>query len=310
MTRRRSAPPFWFVLCVAVVLALGCRYVLGSAYWERQGDGHEPQIQQAFFAFLLMIAGVIWKGLEVAAKVTLTALSWSVKALWWFATTTANGLKFVGQQLLTGLKKSWQFLRLTYDRVLKPAVLKFWRYFNKFRKWLDDTFGPVLRFLKRVRDSILCFYKTWVRPWLDLIDVTRRILRVLASMGLAWARALDKRLGELEERIDRPFRLVVGKLNEVIGIVNRVITLNGLIQRVALLQSLGRDMRYAWRMAIHWREADTSTDEMKRVRKRLNDRTLAEQAADTAAGFRDGGGRYHAVIAEQEAQWRIYFRGQ
>jgi hypothetical protein len=248
--------------------------------------------------------------LQVAAKVTLTALSWSVKALWWFATTTANGLKFVGRELLLGLRKAWEFFRLTYDRVIKPAFLKIRDWYRSFRTWLEATVGPVLAWVKAIRDNLLLFYNTWIRPWLDLIDVTRRILRVFAALGLDWARKLDARLGQIAELIDRPFRLIIGKLNEAIGIINRVITADGLFQRIAMLGSLARDMRYAWRLAVDWRHEDMTAEHYERIRKGTDTRTDADVRRDLAAAVRDGGGPYRALISEQVISWRKRFAGR
>jgi hypothetical protein len=247
MRARRSPPPFWFTLGVAVAIAIVLRLV-DQAYGVRDAaPGHAPPVSMAFFGFLIALIGAIWNGLQVAGRVTLEVLAWSVKALWLFATTTANGLKALGVLAAQGLKKVWDFFGSVFERVIKPAWLKFWRWFDKFRKWLDDTFGPVLKWLQQVRKTLLDFWKTYVRPWLDLIDVTRRALRVLSSLGLGWARRLDAYLGRLEDKIQRPFMLLLAKVNEVINIVNRIVTIDGLLQRVALVRSLARDYEYAWR---------------------------------------------------------------
>lgn len=246
MRGHRSPPPLWFLLCVAVVTAWVFRCYASSGGWGAGGDGHALQVQQAFFGFLLGLASIIFRGLEVAGKVALTILQWSVKALWLFATATANGLKALGLLLRDGLWKAWDFLRATYDHVLKPVWSKFWRWFDKFRRWLDDTFGPVLHWLRRLRDTLIRFWATYVRPILDIIDATRRVLRVLSSLGLHWAAALDAKLASLEEKIEAPFRALLQKVNEIINIVNRVVTLDGLVQRVALIRSLVRDYQFAW----------------------------------------------------------------
>jgi hypothetical protein len=198
------------------------------------------------FAFILTVGELIWKGLQVAARVTLEVLKWTVAHLSLVVTKLVNGLKTIGTKLLVGLQKTWRFFEHTYERVLKPAWTKFWRWFDKFRRWLDKTFGPTLAWLRRLRDNLLRFWARFVRPWLDLIDVTRKVLRVLASLGLNWARELDRRLADIEARIQRPFTLLLAKVNEVINIVNRVVTLDGLLQRVALVRSLARDYKYAW----------------------------------------------------------------
>jgi hypothetical protein len=308
MFPRKNPPPFWFELCVAVAIGCLLRRWSGELLSSGPAGGHAPDTQVAFWFFLVAIAEAIWKGLEVAGKVTLTALSWSVKALWWFATTTANGLKIVGQGLLVGLKKTWEFFRLTYDKVIKPGLLKLWSWFKKFKQWLDDTFGPVLRFLKSVRDNLLCFYKTWIRPWLDLIDVTRKMLRIFSSLGLKWASALDKKLGELETAIERPFRLVLAKLNEVITIVNRIVTIDGLIQRVALVGSLQRDYQFAWRAMVNPWHRLLSDDDRKIGEQGKDPATVAAVAKSTRAYMLDRSGPDAALLDEMRAQWRIYLR--
>lgn len=306
MTPPRPAPPCWFVLLVTVAVALACRWLDSGISGGALGDGHEPPIQLAFWGFITVIAGAIFKGLQVAAKVTLAALSWSVKALWWFATTTANGLKVVGQALLVAAKKSWEFFRLTYDKVLKPAVLKFWRWFDKLRRWLDDTFAPVLKFLKDVKDAVLDFYKTFVRPWLDLIDIARRALRVLSSLGLGWARRLDAKLAALQEGIDRPFRLVLREINKIINVVNRIVTADGLFQRLTLIRSIGRDFEQVW-SAITTPYAKPPTEqERKQTRDIVNKRTIAHATADFPDAVLNRGGPHRALIREMEIQWRIY----
>jgi hypothetical protein len=308
MRARRSPPPFWFTLGVAVAIAIVLRLV-DQAYGVRDAaPGHAPPVSIAFFGFLIALIGAIWNGLQVAGRVTLEVLAWSVKALWLFATTTANGLKALGVLAAQGLKKVWDFFGSVFERVIKPAWLKFWRWFDKFRKWLDDTFGPVLKWLQQVRKTLLDFWKTYVRPWLDLIDVTRRALRVLSSLGLGWARRLDAYLGRLEDKIQRPFMLLLAKINEVINIVNRIVTIDGLLQRVALIRSLERDYLYAWRAAVNpWRR-DYTADDQKTVTDALKPKPFAQIVSETRTYMLDGTGPRAAIFDEQLAQWRIYLR--
>jgi len=240
----RRAPPLWFLILLAVVEAAVWQLAGGESLTGAPGGGHGPATHQAFLGFLLLVGSLIWKGLEIAGKVTLEVLRWMVINLSLVVTKIGNGLKVMGIDLLTGFRKAWDFLKVTYENVLKPAWEKFWRWFDKLRKWLDTTFGPILKWLRRLRDTLLDFWQRYVRPWLDLIDVTRRFLRVLNSLGLKWAGALDAKLGELEDKIERPFRSLLAKVNEIIDIVNRVITLDGMLQRITLLRSTARDMRF------------------------------------------------------------------
>jgi hypothetical protein len=243
---RRSAPPLWFLLCVAVALALALRLALGAQAGAGVDGARAPEPLQAWFAFVVLIAQWIYRGVEVAARVTLSAVALGVKALWYALRLSVNALKTFGHGLLVGVRKAWDFFQFTYDHVIKPFIAKVWRWLERAKAWLDDTFRPVFEFLHAVRDNLLAFYNTFVRPWLDLIDITRRVLRIAGSLGLSWARELDRRLGELQDLIERPFRYLLAKVNEIVNIVNRIVTADGLFQRLVFLKTLKRDYKQAW----------------------------------------------------------------
>jgi hypothetical protein len=309
MRPRSSAPPLWFFVCVAVALAWLCRYSFAGFTDIGPAGGHAPERHYAFWTLFIGVVEWLWRGVQAAGRVTLEILKWMVINLSAVVAKLGNSLKEVGSALLTAGRATWKFFELTYERVLKPAWLKFWRWFDKTRTWLDHTFGPTLRWLRRLRDNLLKFWKTYVRPWLDIIDATRRVLRVLSSLGLRWAAALDKRLGDLEARIERPFRLLLAKVNEVINLVNRVITLDGLFQRVALIRSLERDYVYAWRTAMNpWQKPLTAEDQRRHDEGRTT-KTVTDVAADTQEYMRDGTGPSAAVLDEMALIWKRYLEG-
>jgi hypothetical protein len=273
-------PPWalWATLAVVVALRVWAPAVLGAGH---PGDG-PPPLQLAWLSWVVVIAGWIKTSAEVISKLTLIALRWAVANLTLVVARLGNGLKALGHLLLVGVKDTWGFFRATYEDVIKPSLAKLWRWYKRFVKWLDDTFGPLLKHLRDLRDSLLKFWKTYVQPWLDLIDVTRRILQIFGAMGLDWAKTLDRKLAQLEAAIEKPFRLVLAKLNEVIDIVNRVITLDGLVQRVALIKSLARDYQYAWRAIVqpYAKTADASV--VDELRKGMLKTTPVTIAADYA----------------------------
>src|SRR4051812_24391828 len=117
---RRTSPPLWFSICVAVALALLARLVAGSGAGAAWDGGHAPATQQAFLGLVIFVIGVIWKGLEAAARVTLAAVAYSVKLLWLFASKTGNALIDLGHGVLTGLRAAWRFFELSYEKVIKP----------------------------------------------------------------------------------------------------------------------------------------------------------------------------------------------
>jgi hypothetical protein len=182
---RRTPPPLWFSICVAVALAWLCRYSLAGSADAALAGGHQPHVQQAFWPIVFAIVSAIWRGLEVAGRVTLAAVAYSVKLLWLFASKAANGVIAVGNALLKGLRVAWQFFELSYEKVIKPAFTKFWRWFDKFRKWLDDTFGPDLKYLRRAAPA--------PTQLLEVVDPP--VARFYRRHAARAARALIARLG-------------------------------------------------------------------------------------------------------------------
>jgi hypothetical protein len=295
---RLTRAPLWFQLAVAVALALAIRAM--DAWLAPSGAGGDggPGVQLAFWPLVALVASAIWKGLEIAGKVTLAALKWSVLQLWAFARQIYSAAIGVGKELVKGLRRAWDFLEDTYNRVIKPAWQHFWKWFERARKWLEDVLRPVFKWLERVRKWITDFYAKYVRPILDTIDAARRVLRVLSSLGLDWAKRLDGWLAELQRRIDAPFQFLVGKINEIINLVNRIVTADGLFQRIALIRSLERDLRYV--NALWWSSQSTplSAAEIDRRLTPLKPVTAEQTAVELEALIFQQVGR-HAGLAEE-----------
>jgi hypothetical protein len=255
-----------------------------------------------FVAIGGFIAGLFQGGIDAIV----TFLAWAVAALQAGAVLLWNGLKAAVELTRVGFIKAWDFLKPLYTDVLKPAWEKFWTWFDKLRTWLNNTFGPLLKWLRDLRAELLKFWATYVRPWLDLIDVTRRILSTLASLGLAWAKKLDQELGALEQAIEAPFRYVLGKLNEIINVVNLVVTADGLFQRVALIRSLARDYQYAWK-AVTQPYIDAAPSTAPGDTSSLDSpKTLPAIVADTVAYLQGDDSTIASQVDEAAAQFAIY----
>jgi hypothetical protein len=260
------------------------------------------------WGFLVGVVGSLLGFFNTAIDAVVASLVWAVGALQAGAILLWNGIKGALDLARVGFVKVWDFLKPLYDDILKPAWETFWRWFDKLRTWLNNTFGPLLKWLIKLRAELLNFWKTYIRPWLDLIDVTRKILRTLASLGLTWARALDQRLGAIEDAIEAPFRFVLGKLNEIIGIVNNVITLDGLIQRVSLLRSVVRDYQYVWRAIVNPFVSSSGTPDEQHTRAALATIPAEQVSANLQQYLADGSGPIAPAADEWAAQLGIYLR--
>jgi len=251
-----------------------------------------------------------WAGLQAVGQASLYILTIFVNSLAIIVRGIANGLLTFGKVLQRGLLEAWHFFRTTYDRILKPAWLKFWRVVDWARDTLDDFFRPIFKFLRHLRDELLKFYDKWVRPILDTIGIARKVLSVFRALGIEWAKKLDAKLASLEEAIDRPFRALLGKLNEVINFVNRIATADGLFQRLALVRSIERDIRYVSRAFVNWRSKPLIVADYEERRKLANAHPLAVVRRDTTEALQTGSGRYGPLIDEMGAQWRLYLEGR
>jgi hypothetical protein len=188
LPQRRA--PFWFECLVVLALAVAVRQVdtLHALVVGHGRDAGHPQ--QAFWFFIGLIVSAIWKGLEVAGRVTLTVLSYSVTALWRFANFVAKGVHEIADFSWTALRKGWDLLKWTYTSVLKPAWLKVWRFIDRTERWLEHLFSPVIGFLRWLRDWVLDIYTKFVRPVLDIIEADApRAARAVVARRRLGARA-------------------------------------------------------------------------------------------------------------------------
>jgi hypothetical protein len=180
-----------------------------------------------------------WLGTAAAAVASYLAV-----VVQWLAVHLAIFIKATG----VVFAKAWDGLKIVYADVLKPALKWFDTNIRRLYQWLHETFAPVFKWLNRVREELLKYYKQYVRPVLDTIDMVRAGLRVLGDLGLDWARELDRRLGQWESIITQNFARVLATVNGVIDALNGVLTKDGLFQRVPILRTLDRDAGYWVRM--------------------------------------------------------------
>lgn len=195
-------------------------------------------------------------------------------------------------------------LRRFWARVLLPLLRRLEGWADRIQKWLRSTFGPIIEALLWLRRKIFEIYDRWLRPIFDTIDVIRRVLSVLSFLHLDVARKLDAKLAALEERLRRPLELVIRKVNEAIDIVDRVITLDGLFQRLALLRSIERDIG---RIGAIWHAAQSRplTDEERRTDASAPGLKPPEQSvSDLRAYLRTGDGPNSRWAGEWTAELR------
>lgn len=277
MTRRRALA-WWQVLACWAACAL-------LVWLDRAGGPlalrHTAPISEAaVFGFIVQGIALIggWLGTAAAA-----VASYLAAVVQWLAIHLAIFIQATGAVFA----KAWDALKIVYSDVLKPAVQWFDTNIKRLYGWLRDTFRPVFDFLNRVRGELLDAYKHFVRPVLDIIDYTRAGLRILGDLGVDWARALDARLGQYESLISENFRRILSYVNEAIDVLNSIVTVDRLFQRLPFLRTLMRDTRFVWRVMVNARARPTTGDDTYWVERATVIRTVPEVTADMQA-FLDG----------------------
>jgi hypothetical protein len=133
----------------------------------------------------------------------------------------------------------------TFATYVKDHAVAFAKWaFDKLKKleqYLKDKFGPILHYLKVLKDHINDIYKRFIRPIIDTIEFIRQLNRVLNVFHIHVFDKLDATLQQLERRLEAPFEWVQQHITELMNLVDRVMTVDGLFQRLTLLRSLVRD---------------------------------------------------------------------
>lgn len=271
------------------------------------------------FGLLLGLVSGIWDAFEGGVAAAVAALWGIVTAIG--ATLAALGVtlwKVIGQvwgfirpawdsvikPLVEDVGKAvWSTLKSLYDDILKPAWEKFNSLVNRLHGWLQTKFAPILKWLTTARAYVQRLYDTFVRPVVDLIDAAKQGLNILASLGVGWAKQLEQDLSELEAKIEAPFDYVMGKLNELINWVNRIVDLDGLFQRLVLLRSLVRDVENQLRILHNTRLSSLSPADVQNNHDAQQGKKYAQMQQDVADAVTTGGGALGPVTDEIALEW-------
>lgn len=172
---------------------------------------------------------------------------------------------------------------------------------------LDRVFGPIIDFLYTLRAHLLKFYNKVLKPIIDTIEMIRSFLRVLSFFGFDWAKKLDGKLAELEQYILAPYEFLVSKLNEALNWINRIVTLDGFLQRVMLLNSLIRDVAYTNNLWWNSNNRPLSPAKRGQYNSPIGRKTVPQALSEARAYVDNGGGPDAGRIDEAWNDLRLRF---
>lgn len=123
-------------------------------------------------------------------------------------------------------------------KILGPLINGIATLIGRTSAQLRRILGPVLSWIDRINTFVRRIYDVWLRPILRVIDAFRKVLRILELFHVKWAKQLDDSLGALERKLTAPILKITEALNEARDWIDRIVTLNGALQRVALIKGL------------------------------------------------------------------------
>ena len=272
------------------------------------GGGADVPIVHADFgatAFISIIASLVstlfgwFRGTtDSATKYALEGVRGDIKGIGETLTKKILELAVEVAGLLGGVRR-------LIAKVFGPLYTMLRNLVNKVRNILTKIFGPILDFLDEVRKHIRDFYTYIVRPILDVIAITRAFLGVLAHFDVEWAKKIDAKLAELEGYIALPFEWLTQQLNRIENAIDRILTFDGLFQRVTLLASLMRDGAGVANIVWKTSHQPLSGSKLATYQTGFSRRPVSDALADAEAYFVAGAGPDRNRINEHVADLRL-----
>lgn len=201
--------------------------------------------------------------------------------------------------------KVWNHFEAFYGRVLKPFVSWAWTQITRIHNWAVKTFGPLIKNLELLRAWILRVYDRWFKPIFATIDALRATLRVLETFHVPFAAAIDRKLADLEARLLEPINEAMARINQVINWVDRIVTFDGLFQRLTLIESQWRYVGDTWAVLLKHQPAGVSAEQNAALHA-LKVRPVDPKRLTAAlvVHYRAGAGELQPAIDELVPVWR------
>lgn len=151
-----------------------------------------------------------------------------------------NALQFIASIFVTVFKNIGAFFQHLWNGFFKGIFQSIIKAIVKAHDFLEAHLRPIINFLKRVQQIVQRFYRTYVRPFLQMLDHVRKVLSIFRALGFKWAAALDSKISEIEGKVRGAFLAVNAVLNSAIDLLNLIADPTKLLRRPTLLLSFRR----------------------------------------------------------------------
>lgn len=252
--------------------------------------------------FLLSILQYIWSVLVGLINFLNRVLNAIVDQLVAMAKTIAQGVVQLGKFFT----RIWSLLRRFWTDVLKPILVKVGKLIEALKHLLERIFKPIIDIITKVRGWLQKIYNNFVKPILDIIDAFRLFLRGLGALGVDWAKDLDQKLGELETKLTAPLLTAIKYLNQLASLVDRIMTLDGLFQKLIWIQSLAGYRKPT--IAFLWNSHSTPITDRADVKAKYKTPAKEKTTADLGEAIEFKSGDLYDRHSELTTQMRLWLR--
>jgi len=210
-------------MCSRLHLVAALLFVVGQIGDPFGGDGGIfGDLLAGIIAELQAVIAFLWNVLVAVANFLLSVLNF----IWQFLNTLLR-------DVLRGFKWIW-------NGVIKVALTKLVNVFVRVQAWLQKTFGPLLRWLRRIRAWLDQYFNLYVKPILNAIQHVRQFLQLLRLLGFKWAAKLDAILAKVQNDIIKAYELIRQNLNQITSWLQLIVDPTFLLRRVPLFGALIR----------------------------------------------------------------------
>lgn len=252
--------------------------------------------------FILSLLAYIWRVILSLIDFLNQVLNAIVNQLIAVAKTVASGIVQLGKFFV----RVWALLRRFWTDILRPVLLKIGKLIEAVKSFLERLFKPIIDIITKVRGWLQNIYKNVLRPILDIIDAFRLFLRGLGALGVDWAKELDRKLGELEDQITAPLLTAIRYLNQLASLIDRIMTLDGLFQKLIWIQSLAGYRKPT--INFLWNSHSTPIGDRADVKAKYKTPSKEQTTADLQEYIGARSGAMHEKYSELAQQMRIWLR--
>jgi phage-related protein len=132
------------------------------------------------------------------------------------------------------------FFTHLWDNFFKGVFTKLFQGIGNIVHWVEARLKPIIKFLQAARKYIDKIYKTYVAPFLKIIQHVRQFLQILKLLHIKIAAQLDAILAQVQRDVNGVFLQIRGILNTAIDLLNIVADPSKLLRKPTMVLSLRR----------------------------------------------------------------------